>query len=591
MHDLVIRGALVYDGLGGPPRRESVAVHDGRIAAVGADVGRGRESLDAVGLALMPGIIDTHTHYDAQITWDPWVDPSPALGVTTVVIGNCGFTIAPCRTLDRDLVMKNLTQVEGMSLDALRAGVRWEFETFPEYLAQLERAGVGPNVAAFVGHSSVRSYVMGEDAVKRTATADEVERMRAIVAAALDAGAIGFSTTTSPSHNGHCGIPMPSRLADERELRALVGALGDARGGVFMLTKGEDTSIGDLESLAAETGRPVLVAALLHNSTNPASVFDDLAAIAAAQSRGHPLWGAVSCCPLTFEFTLHSPYPLEGLTGWGAARGRTGAAFRSAIRDPGFRAAIKQELAQPAKVRLFNGEWDKLHLVAVAHERHRALEGRSVAALAREAGVHPLDWLLDFALAEDLDTVFAGTLLNSDEAAVARLITDPCSVVSLSDAGAHLTFFCDAGFGLQLLGHWARDRRALAMEEAVRRLTSQAADLFGLVDRGRIAPGAHGRPDALRPADGGAGAEPQTVRSAGRRIAPRHTGGRRARRVGERRACRRRARCAYGGETAWPVAARKLKEGGRAMGRHVRDFRRLGSRRPCMQATTTIASG
>src|SRR5258707_8988618 len=190
MHDLLIRGATIVDGTGAPPFVGDLAVQGGRIAAIGADLGAARRTIDAGGLALAPGIIDGHTHYDAQITWDPYVDPSLALGVTTTVIGNCGFTIAPCREADRDLTMRNLTHVEGMSLDALRAGIVWEFETFPEYLAMLERRGVGANVAAFVGHSSLRTYVLGDDAAKRAATEPEIAAMQHLVQEAMAAGAV-----------------------------------------------------------------------------------------------------------------------------------------------------------------------------------------------------------------------------------------------------------------------------------------------------------------------------------------------------------------------------------------------------------------
>lgn len=237
MQDLVIENAMIHDGTGKAPTRGSVAVKDGRIAAVSANVGAGKQVIDADGFALMPGIIDTHTHYDAQITWDPFVNPSPALGVTTVIMGNCGFTIAPCRPSDRDLVMRNLTHVEGMSLDSLRSGIDWSFESFPEYLDALERRGVGPNTACFVGHSSIRTFVMREDATKRAATAEEVEQMRRLVVEGMRAGACGFSTTRNGQHNGEAGIPMPSRLADEREMLALSSALADAGRGVLMMTK------------------------------------------------------------------------------------------------------------------------------------------------------------------------------------------------------------------------------------------------------------------------------------------------------------------------------------------------------------------
>jgi len=485
MSDFVIRGAQILDGLGGEPFVADLAVRDGRIAEIGKGL-TGNDSIDASGLCLMPGIIDNHTHYDAQITWDPMVSPSPALGVTTAIIGNCGFTIAPCRPADRELVMKNLTQVEGMSLEVLRQGIRWEFETIPQYFDMLERRGSAINVAGFVGHSSVRTYVMGARAAERAATPEEVARMRALVLEGMHAGAIGFASSTSPAHNGDGGLPMPSRLADEAELRALVGALKDAGRGLFMLTKGGQTGIPFLEELAAHSTRPVVIAALLHNSTNPRAVFEDLEAIAQANARGHRLVGAISCCPLSMDFTLHSPYTFEGLESWQPALPLKGAAYAQKLKEKGFRDAVRAELSRPAHFRLFNGQWDQVEVVQSAGKEY---EQRSIGALARESGRDPLDVMLDLALAESLDTVFNAMLLNSDEQAVAQMLRHPASLVSLSDAGAHLTFFNDAGFGLHLLGHWVRERRALTLAEAVRRLTSAPAQLFGIRGRGVLEPG------------------------------------------------------------------------------------------------------
>ena len=489
MHDLLIQNTLIVDGMGGAPYRASLAVSDGRISAIGRDCGAAREVIDADGLALAPGIIDNHTHYDAQITWDPMATPSPALGVTTAIIGNCGFTIAPCRPADRELVMRNLTQVEGMSFEVLQRAIRWEFESFPQYLDMLQAQGCALNIAAFVGHSSVRTWVMGRDAPRRAATAAEVAAMRDLVLEAMRAGAVGFSTTTSPAHNGEGGLPMPSRLAGDSELATLVGSLKEAGRGVFMLTKGGHTKISFLEELAAASGRPVVIAALLHNPTNPRVVFDDLDAISAANARGHRLVGAMSCCPLSFDFTMESPYPLEGLDSWKPALGLKGAAFRQVIAQPAFRDGIRAELSRTAAFRLFNGEWDKIRVVETALPQHASWEDRTLADIAAEIQRDPLDVMLDLALAEDLKTVFIALTLNSDEAAVGRMLKHPASMVSLSDAGAHLTFFNDAGYGLHLLGHWVRELGVLTLAEAVRRLTSHPAQVFGIAGRGTLAPG------------------------------------------------------------------------------------------------------
>src|SRR5262249_47510539 len=213
---------------GHPAREAALAGAGGRIAAVGRDLGAARQRIDAQGLVLAPGIVDIHTHYDAQLTWDPFATPSTALGVTTVVIGNCGFTIAPCRPADRDRTLRNLTHVEGMSLEALRGGVRWDFETYPEFLDAMERRGVVPHVASFLGPSSLRTYVLGPDATRRAATENEIAEMTRLAGEAMRAGAVGFATSTLEQHNGENGVPMPSRLADEREMLALTGALGAA---------------------------------------------------------------------------------------------------------------------------------------------------------------------------------------------------------------------------------------------------------------------------------------------------------------------------------------------------------------------------
>lgn len=451
------------------------------------------QTIDASGLALMPGIIDSHTHFDAQITWDSSLRPSPALGVTTAVIGNCGFTIAPCKPEHRNITMRNLTQVEGMSLDVLESAIDWGFESFPQYLAMLRSKGSVPNVAAYIGHSSVRTYVMGAAATERMASHDEITLMARIVSEAMQAGAVGLASSTSPAHNGEAGKPMPSRLASDAEHMALINAMAapfnGRRHGVYMVTKGGDMPVSLLEDMAAAAQRPVMIAALLHNSTNPTGVFKDLDAIAAANKRGRKLIGQVSCCPLSMDFTLVSPYPVEGLQSWKPALGKNGDALKAVLADASFREAIRAELASPTSFRLFNGEWDKLHITEAATAQYSALEQMPFGELARSLGRDPLDLMLDIALAEDLKTVFTAMLLNSDEAAVGEMLNHPNSLISLSDAGAHLTFFNDAGFGLHLMGHWVRERGVMTLQEAVRQLTSLPASIFGMVGRGRIAPG------------------------------------------------------------------------------------------------------
>ena len=493
MHDLVIDNARLIDGTGAPARHGSLAVADGRIAAMGRDVGSGRARVDARGLALAPGIVDLHTHFDAQLTWDPFASPSVALGVTSMVIGNCGFTIAPCRPTDRDLTLRNLTHVEGMPLDALRAGGKWEFETYPDYLRMLERAGMVPNVASFIGHSSVRTYVLREDAAKRAATAAEVAEMKRLVIEGLRAGAVGFSTSTLEQHNGENGIPMPSRLADEHELFELTGALGELGKGVFMLTKGMTTTIPWLERLAERNRRPVNIAALFVDPNDPERVFGEFLEIDAARKRGRELWGHVSCFPLGMEFTLRHPYPLEALIAWRPAIKAEGSDdYRRTLADPAFRSAIKTEARGRGGVpnRFSYHSLEHMTIKSVERADHAGLVGRNVAELARAAGEDPFDWLLDFGLDGELDAMMDCKLFNTNEEQVRELIRQPNSQITLSDAGAHLSFLCDAGFGLHLFGHWVRERGDLALEQAVQAVTSRPAALYRIPDRGRLTPGA-----------------------------------------------------------------------------------------------------
>ena len=493
MHDLVIRNATVVDGLGNPRREgESLAVDAGRIAAMGPDLGSGAEEVDAAGRVLCPGIVDLHTHFDAQLTWDSYATPSVELGVTTVVAGNCGFTIAPCREADRDRTLRNLTHVEGMSLDALRAGVDWDFETYPEYLAMLERKGTVPNVACFVGHSSVRTYVLGDEASSRPATGDEVAEMKRLVVDAMNAGAIGFSTTTLEQHNGENGVPMPSRLADEHEMFELTGALGEVGKGVFMLTKGMTSTIPWLEEIAARNGRPVMVAAMFVDPNDPERVFRELDEIRVAKGRGRELWGQVGCFPLGMEFCLRHPYPLEAFLAWRPAmEAASGEEFRRILSDPSFRDAVKAEAKTVGvPLRFSYHQWDHMRIMEAAKPENRALVGRVVGDLAREAGKDPFDWFLDHCLDGEMDSLVDCHMFNVDEERVKDLLEHPHGVLGLSDAGAHLSFLCDAGFGLHMLGHWARDRADMTLEQAVQAVTSRLADVYRIKERGRLEVGA-----------------------------------------------------------------------------------------------------
>jgi N-acyl-D-amino-acid deacylase len=492
MFDLRIDNAQIFDGSGAPPYIGSVAVKDGKIAAIGKNIGAldASHRIDAQGLSLMPGIIDSHTHYDAQITWDAYLAQSTQMGVTTALIGNCGFTIAPCLPKNRDLVMKNLTQVEGMSLASLQAGIDWDFETFPQYLDLIDKKGCAINLAAFVGHSTLRTHVMGSEASDRAATAAEIAEMRKMLGEALQAGAIGFATTTSTSHSAFDGRPMPSRLAQQDEMDALLDTMKIQQKGCFMLTKGPASPTPKLMEWAERCGRPFLVAALLHSSLQPQGVFDDLDVIAKSVARGLRVKGAVATTPLSFDFTFDTPYPLEPLQGWKPYFGAKGETLKAALRNTALRDQIRAELAKPAR-RLFSGDWSLVHVLETKLPKHQRFEHQSIAMMAQTLGKDPLDTMFDLALEEDLATLFSVVSLNNDEQAVTRLLCHDHSLVSLSDAGAHLSFLDESGFGLYLLGYWSRDKNIMSTEQAVHRLTHAQALFFGIPERGLLKEGFH----------------------------------------------------------------------------------------------------
>ncbi|MEE8173200.1 MAG: amidohydrolase family protein, partial [Alphaproteobacteria bacterium] len=386
MHDVVIKGAEVADGSGGPLRTADVAVKDGRIAKVGRFNGAAKQTVEAHGLVLAPGIVDVHTHYDAQLTWDSNATPSPALGVTTVVVGNCGFSIAPCPPDCRDLIARNLAEVEGMSLTALRSGTNWDFESFAEYLALLRRTGVTPNVAAFIGHSAVRTMVMGAEASMRAARDDEVAQMQALVRGGIDAGAIGFSTSTSINHYGDGGVPMPSRLAEESELRSLVGVLGEKGRGVFQLTVGPTMTSEVLESLARDNNCPVFQTAALFNEAFPERAPKMVSDSAAAQQRGNQLWAQVSCQNLSMDFALTAAFPMQSLDSWRPLINADAESFERQIRDAEFRRRFRRDLEVPQKGKLFFGDWSTVEVALAARPENREFEGLSIEQVAERQG-------------------------------------------------------------------------------------------------------------------------------------------------------------------------------------------------------------
>lgn len=493
MTDLLIRGAQVFDGEGGAARVTDVAVQHGRITTMGKVSGNARQVIDADGLALMPGIVDLHTHYDAQVTWDRTMSPSPALGVTTAVIGNCGFGIAPCPAGLRETMLRNLSVVEGMDLKALLAGVDFGFESFPQYMQQLRDIGPYLNTAVFAGHSVIRTAVMGEAASERATPSDaELARMRALVAEAMAAGAIGFASSFSPNHSGYGGRPMPSTIASHEELYALTDVLREAGRGVFMSATGSRLTPAQMEGIAQRTGRPAFISTVLamYNAARPELCGTYYDACRASQARGHEVVMLTSCQPLSFDFALTDPYLLLSHSAFDAIADKRGDTLAAVYRDPAFRAQFRANLQSPGEGILFLGDWQCMRVARCENPSMAALAGRSVVDIAGERGVDPLDAFFDIALQDDLQTHFLAQLFQNHDEGVATLLKDPAGVITLSDAGAHLLYMCDAGFGLHMLSHWVRETGHFTLAEAVRRITSDPADRFRIPDRGRLAAGA-----------------------------------------------------------------------------------------------------
>ena len=348
----------------------------------------------------MPGIIDIHTHYDAQVTWDPTLSPSPSLGVTTVVTGNCGFGIVPSPPPLRDLIMRNLAVVEGMDLDALRAGIDWRFQSFAEYLDAVRRAGPYANVAVLVGHSAVRTAVMGEDAsVRKEPTAAELAEMKRLVGEAMDQGAIGLGASYSPNHSGWGGIPMPSTISDISEFEALVGAMGGPGRGVVEIASGT-IPVETIAGIAGRHGRRIFMTTGLsfYNEQFPKRGIGMFEACAAAQARGQEVYLQFTCQPLSFDFTLAAAYPFYSHPAFDPIKAYDREQLKAVFRDPSFRERFRDNLRNPRPGTIFQGNWDRVIVAAPVKPENAGLANRTIGEIARETGRDPLDLFLDLGL-------------------------------------------------------------------------------------------------------------------------------------------------------------------------------------------------
>jgi N-acyl-D-aspartate/D-glutamate deacylase len=477
--DIVIKGGTVFDGSGAPGREADVAISDGVIREIGPEL-NGDRVLDASGCAVTPGFIDIHTHYDAQVFWDPALRPSSFHGVTTVVAGNCGFAIAPTRPELRDTIVHTLENVEDMDPATLVAGITWDFETFPEYLDSVERRGTVLNFTAYSGHSALRLYVMGDAAYERGATAEETECMCVLLREAIGAGAAGFSTSFSYAHRGVDGKPVPSRYAERDEVHALFRAAGEAGKGVVLITPGEQCTYADVYEWQPKVGRPFtypLFAAPGGKHLEPVRLHE------AGIASGASVWPQVTPRPLTMQFTLADPYSLNTGQVFGELMKVSRAVRMAAYRDPAWRVLAAADLEEsPMRPR-----WDTFEVSE--SQRFPELQGRRVTELAEARGCGPLDVMCEIAVEEDLTTRFRAYIANDDVEAVSHLLMHESVALGLSDAGAHIDQLCDAPLPTDLLGNWVRERGVMPLEKAVHKLTGEPADMFGFRNRGYLREG------------------------------------------------------------------------------------------------------
>jgi len=488
--DLVIRHGLVVDGTGAPARHADVAISDGRISAIGRVSGAARASIDADDCVVAPGFIDPHTHYDAQICWDGALTPSCWHGVTSVVLGNCGVGIAPCRPDSREVAMRDLVNVEAIPYEVLERGITWDWESFPEYMTAAQRRKPSLNLAFLAPLTALRHYVMGEASMERAATAEETARIAALLADAINAGAFGFSSTILNQHLGFRGRPLACRMASRDELKAYANVLRDrAKGAIEVaLTRQigvlEEDQCEMLDLLLAESGRPVTFIALFDRDDLPEAVRDTLRRAAPLIARGaRP---QTSPLPLTREIDMRSPFSFAAFPSWKRVfADKRKEAQKAVYGDLAFRDQFREELKNPMTF----GNWERITLHEARSAALKRFEGCSVAEIAAAQGKDGVDALLDLALADDLELEFTMTSFNTRIDRMSELLNNPSVLIGLGDGGAHVDMLCDAGYPTYLLGTWVRERGVLGLEEAVRRLTSDPADLFGIRDRGRLLPG------------------------------------------------------------------------------------------------------
>ena len=497
--DTVVRNGLVIDGSGAERFRADVGIESGRIVAVGRIPGRAPRELDAAGAIVCPGFIDVHTHFDAQVLWDPMLSPSVYHGVTTALAGNCGFTLAPLSgdPADADYLLRMLSRVEGMPLATLREAVQPTWRSFGEYLDRID-GRLAINTAFLVGHSALRRAVMGERAVTDRAGAEDLARMLTLLRQSLAEGGVGFSTTISRTHSDYEGQPVPSRVADREEIVALAGAVRDFPGTWLEIVFGVVVMQQEHYALAADmsvaAGRALNWNAVQIDSARPDLLESKLRASDYVRERGGTLYGLVPAAPMTTLLNFVNCFVIDTLPGWSALVPMSLARRRAALADPQFRAVLKDgatRAATQAETRIRN--WSKVVLQALALPHNLPWNGRTLGEHASALGKEPLDALFDLAVEENLGVSFSRSSESTDERSWqlrGELWRDPRLLIGGSDAGAHLDMIDSFALSTQLLGEGVRRRGLLTLEDAIHRITALPAERFGLMGRGRIAPGA-----------------------------------------------------------------------------------------------------
>ena len=491
-YDLLIRNGTVVDGTGAPRYRADVAIADGRIAEIGKVTAGARKIIDASDLIVAPGFVDPHTHYDAQICWDPQISVSSWHGVTSVVMGNCGVGIAPCKPQAREIAAWDLVNVESIPFEVLTKGVTWDWESFPSYLDAAAKRGSSINLGFIAPLTPFRHNVMGEESMDRAATVAETAQITALLREAVAAGALGFSTTIGRQHIGYRGRPLACRLASRDELKSYCNALRDlGKGAIEISLTQNPPAISEseyelLDFLLTESQRPVTWLAIFNNDARPEAAMETLNQVEPLIKRGGV--PQVTCRPLIFQLNMRNPFLFAAMSSWNKVFNQTVEKQKEIYRDPEFRQAFRATLNKSPAVNILA----KSRVIEVQEVGNPALkhyEGKSLADVALERGTDAIDALLDVAIEDDLQVNFVLPLLNADESKIPQLICDPRTMIGLSDGGAHVDMLCDAGYCTYLIGTWARDKGAMTLEHAVKRITSEPADFFNLRGRGRLAVG------------------------------------------------------------------------------------------------------